>query len=92
MDGTRESKSPIDLSSSADLKRVYDFIVIGGGTAGLVMASRLTEDPQFNVLVLEAGTSRLTDPKITIPGMALSTWNDPDFDWCFETIPQVRIL
>ena len=92
MDGARESKSPIDLSSSTGLAKVYDFIVVGGGTAGLVMASRLTEDPQFNVLVLEAGASRLTDPKITIPGMALSTWTDPDYDWCFETIPQVRIL
>jgi choline dehydrogenase-like flavoprotein len=41
------------------LSKSYDFIIIGGGTAGLALANRLTENPDTNVLVLEAGLARL---------------------------------
>jgi len=37
----------------------FDYVIIGGGTAGLVLASRLTEDPAVHVVVLEAGEKRL---------------------------------
>ncbi|KKY27449.1 putative aryl-alcohol dehydrogenase [Phaeomoniella chlamydospora] len=67
---------------------LYDFIIVGGGTSGLVVASRLTEDPNIRVLVLEAGANRLNDPRIVIPGLAASTYDDPDFDWCISSTPQ----
>ena len=79
-----------DTSLTAGLAEEYDFVIIGGGTAGLVVASRLTEDPDLRVLVIEAGQNRLKDPRVTIPGLALSTYSDPQYDWNFVSTPQVR--
>lgn len=45
---------PEELSS-----RLFSVVIIGGGTAGLVLAARLSEDPDISVLVLEAGENRL---------------------------------
>lgn len=83
----------IDTSSTAGLETAeFDFVIVGGGTSGLVVASRLTDDENIRVLVLEAGQNRLGDPKITIPGLGASTYFDPDYDWCITSEPQVRML
>lgn len=67
----------------------YDYVVVGGGTAGLVVATRLTEDPNTRVLVLEAGENQLENPMINIPAMWTAILGS-EVDWTFLTTPQVR--
>lgn len=67
----------------------YDFVVIGGGTAGLVNASRLSEDPSISVLVLEAGADLTADPRVNIP-IFYAALLGSDADWKFQSSPQVR--
>ncbi|KAF9468825.1 hypothetical protein BDZ94DRAFT_544141 [Collybia nuda] len=66
----------------------FDYIIIGGGTAGLVLAARLTEDPNASVLVLEAGQPNFEDPAILRPGQYGSHFGQPDYDWAMKTVPQ----
>lgn len=67
----------------------FDFVIVGGGTSGLVLASRLSENEQIHVAVIEAGSNRLDDPRVNTPGMA-NRAQGTDLDWQFKTIPQVR--
>ena len=80
-------------SSTEDfLKHDYDFIICGGGTAGLVVAARLTENEDISVGVLEAGESKLGDPLVDSPVMFMRTFNNPDYDWMINTVPQSRYV
>lgn len=76
------------MSTSDRSDKSYDFIICGGGTAGLVLASRLTENPDFNVLVIEAGSDRRSDPMISTPGVFMRLYGDEKYDWNFKTTPQ----
>jgi choline dehydrogenase-like flavoprotein len=66
----------------------YDFIIVGGGTAGLVLAARLSEDPSQRVLVLEAGSDHSDDPRVNIPALYESL-KGTEADWNFKTVAQV---
>ncbi|CAG2104016.1 unnamed protein product [Medioppia subpectinata] len=63
----------------------YDYIVIGGGSAGAVMANRLSEDPAIKVLLLEAGGSENLFSDIPI---AAATLQMTPIDWGYQTEPQ----
>ena len=62
----------------------FDYVIVGAGTAGCVLANRLSADPDVNVLLLEAG-GRDDYFWIRIPVGYLYTMNNPRTDWCFTT-------
>ncbi|RYP79461.1 hypothetical protein DL770_006642 [Monosporascus sp. CRB-9-2] len=65
----------------------YDFVVVGGGTAGLVLATRLSEDPSQRILVLEAGADHSEDPRVKTPAF-YSALMKTEVDWGFQTADQ----
>jgi choline dehydrogenase-like flavoprotein len=67
----------------------YDFVVVGGGTSGLVIANRLTEDPSVKVLVIEAGQDPVNDFRVRIPGLWHALLGDTNVDWRLKTVTQV---
>ncbi len=62
----------------------FDYIVIGAGSAGCVMANRLSENPETSVLLLEAG-GRDLNPFIHIPAGFFKTLYDTSVNWCYAT-------
>jgi len=65
---------------------VHDYVIVGAGTAGCVLAARLTENPDVSVLLLEAGpASRKLE--VRIPA-AFPRLYRTEVDWCYSTVPQ----
>ena len=62
----------------------FNYIIIGAGSAGCVLANRLTSIESNKVLLLEAG-GKDTNPWIHIPGGYFKTMHNPNTDWCFKT-------
>ncbi|KAJ3567241.1 hypothetical protein NP233_g6493 [Leucocoprinus birnbaumii] len=69
----------------------YDFIVVGGGTAGLVVATRLGEEPDLNVLVIEAGLSNEDVFDVQVPGLVENIGWGTIVDWNYTTTPQSNL-
>jgi GMC oxidoreductase len=90
---TNGAHAPDALVNSAEefLKSEYDFVICGGGTAGLVLAARLTEDPNISVGVLEAGENKLNDVFVDTPAMFTQMFGKDEYDWKFMTVPQVGL-
>ena len=68
---------------------VYTYIIVGAGSAGSVLANRLSQNSSHRVLLIEAGGDN-TSPLISTPGF-WGALQDTQFDWGYRTTPQVHI-
>ena len=64
----------------------FDYVIVGAGSAGCVLAHRLSEDPDVSVCLLEAG-GKDTNPWIHIPAGYVKTMVMPSVNWMFDTEP-----
>ena len=69
---------------------MHDYVIVGAGTAGCVLASRLTEDPAVSVLLLEAGPPVRRKLEVRIPA-AFSRLYRSEVDWGLSTVPQPEL-
>lgn len=81
---THRNRPDMPLSISEQ----YDFIVIEGGTASLVVGTRRSEVLHLRVLVVEAGTDESDDPRVKMPALYTSLLSF-EVDWDFQTQPHV---
>jgi choline dehydrogenase len=80
---------------SSSVPASYDYIIVGGGTAGLVLANRLSQNSSVQVAVIEAGDFYetldpvlSTTPSLDAIGVGSSPSSTNDIDWNFVTQPQ----
>ena len=64
----------------------FDYVIVGAGSAGCILANRLSEDGRHSVCILEAGPPD-RNPYIHIPAGFIKTLNDPSVNWLYEAEP-----
>ncbi|KAJ7638231.1 alcohol oxidase [Roridomyces roridus] len=82
-------KAAVATDAAAFAARTYDYIIIGGGTAGLTLAARLSADKSVTVGIIEAGIYHQGDPVILTPELSLpGGGGNATYDWLFTTVPE----
>ena len=76
-----------DVSLAAN--KTFDYIIVGGGTAGLALANRLSEDADISVLVIEAGGDNRTSPLESVVDFPVAVGTA--LDWAYQTVDSKTI-
>ncbi|GAB7037423.1 MULTISPECIES: lycopene cyclase family protein [Catenuloplanes] len=76
------------MAGAAD-SDIHDVVIVGGGTAGPVLAGRLSEDPDVRVCLVEGGPSDVGDERVLRPRNRLGLL-ESEFDYDYGTVPQPR--
>jgi choline dehydrogenase len=69
-------------------RRNFDCIIVGAGSAGCVLANRLSAVASRHVLLIEAGGRDISQDKITVPAMWPTNWGDAETNYNYKTVPQ----
>lgn len=67
----------------------FDYVIVGAGTCGLLLANRLSQDPSVTVAVIDPGPDRRGNPNISNP----ASWTGllgTSVDWAYQSVPQVN--
>jgi choline dehydrogenase-like flavoprotein len=85
--GPRLPKLAASQNEETGVSETFDYVIAGGGSAGCVLASRLSEDPRVSVCLLEAGGA---DKSVLIhaPAGVAAILPTPYLNWAFQTVPQ----
>ena len=75
---------------ATDPSTTYDYVIVGAGSAGCVLAARLSEDPKAKVLILEAG-GKDDDPLVRMPLGFLKAMLNPAYNWGYMSEPEAHL-
>ncbi|KAK9441554.1 glucose oxidase [Metarhizium brunneum] len=67
----------------------FDYVIVGAGTAGNVVANRLSRDPNISVAVIDPGADQRSNPNVTNPMIWLNNLGTST-DWAYKTVPQAN--
>lgn len=68
----------------------YDYVIVGGGTCGLLVANRLSQDPHVTVAIIDPGPDQRSNPLVQKPAGSVALFRSLATNWDYKTVPQTN--